>query len=220
MIQSVHGDQEDTMRRKRALQSFRICLDLRTKALGRMHPDVASVMHNIGFLLLQEGQPSESLELFRESLEIRCNTLGPNHHEVASSLRHIGRIYQDRGEHERALRLHTKAFFILQSSQRDCSDDLVEVLMGLGQAQHSTGCLDQALRSYEEAVNLLRHCKRRGKKGSAQHVARVLNIMGNLALDMSNVEAANAYFAEAATLTETSSTTATVKDLPVCAAAA
>ena len=220
MIQSIHGGQEDTMRRKRALQSFRICLDLRTKALGRMHPDVASVMHNIGFLLLQESEPNESLELFRESLEIRCKTLGSNHPEVASSLRHMGRIYHDRGEHERALRLHTKAFFILQNSHEDCSNDMIEVLMGLGQAQHSMGYLDQALRSYEEAANLLRQCKRRGKKGSAQHIARVLNIMGNLALDMSNVDAANAYFAEAAALSESSSIPASVKDLPVCAAAA
>lgn len=56
MIQSVHRYHEDRTRRRRALQSFRICLDLRTKALGRMHPDVASVLHNIGFLLLQDGQ--------------------------------------------------------------------------------------------------------------------------------------------------------------------
>ncbi len=220
MIQTVHGDNEDNMRRKRALQSFRICLDLRIKAVGRMHPDVASVMHNIGYLLLQEGEAAESLQLFRESLEIRCNTLGPNHHEVASSLRHIGRIYQDRGEHEQALRLHTKALSILQSCPRDCSEDLIEVLMGLGQAQHSTGCHEQALRSYEDAATLLRHNKQQGKKVSSEHIARVLNIMGNLALDMSNVDAASAYFAEAASLSENSPATVEVKDLPVCAAAA
>lgn len=90
MIQSVHGDNDDNMHQQRALQSFKICLDLRMKAVGRMHPDDESVMHNIDFLLLQEGQAKESLEYFLEWLEIQCRTLGPNHHEVASSLRHIG----------------------------------------------------------------------------------------------------------------------------------
>jgi tetratricopeptide (TPR) repeat protein len=92
--------------------------------------------------------------------------------------------------------------------------------MGIGQAQQSMGQLDQALQSYEDAAILLRQCKKRGKKNADQNIARVLNIMGNLALDMSNVDAANAYFAEAATLTESDAATVSVKDLPVCAAAA
>ena len=62
--------------------------------------------------------------------------------------------------------------------------------------------------------------KQQGKKVSPQHIARVLNILGNLALDMSNIDAASAYFAEAASLSESSPATVAVKDLPVCAAAA
>jgi tetratricopeptide (TPR) repeat protein len=221
MIQSVHGNHEDRMLRRRALQSFQICLDLRTKALGRMHPDVASALHNIGFLLLQDGQPLKSLEVFRESLAIRCQTLGLNHHEVASSLRHIGCIYQDRGEHEKALRLYMKAFLILQTSQRDCSDDLVEVLMGLGQSQYSTGRVEQALASYKEAAKLLRYRQHRGNEVSAHHVARVLNIMGNLALEMSDVAAAREFFAEAASLSESSNESVSLLDeMAGCAAAA
>ena len=220
MIQSVHGDQQDHMRRRRALQSFSICLQLRTKALGRMHPDVASVMHNIAFLLLQEGQTSKSIEMFQESLQIRCNTLGPNHHEVASSLRHIGRIYQDRGEYEKALELHSKAFNILQAASLKSSDDLVEVLMGLGQAQHATRRLDQALGSYQEVLKLLRGRRQGGNKESAHHIARVLNIMGNLLLDMSDVASANALFAEAASLSEDNITSVAVNERPPCAAAA
>jgi tetratricopeptide (TPR) repeat protein len=205
MIQSVHGHHEaPRMCRRRALRSFLICLNLRTKALGRMHPDVASALHNIGFLLWQDGQPLKSLKSFYESLEIRCQTLGPDHHEVASSLRHIGRIYQDHGEHETALRLYMKALVILQTSQRDCSDDLVEVLVGLGQSQHCTGRLVQALASYTEAAKLLRYRKQRGNRVSAHHIARVLNIMGNLALEMNNIPAASGFFAEAASLSERS----------------
>jgi tetratricopeptide (TPR) repeat protein len=159
-----------------------------------MHPDVASALHNIWFLLLQDGQPLKSLKVFYESMEIRCQTLGPNHHEVASSLRHIGRTHQNLGEHDTALRLYIKAFTILRTSQGDCSDDLVEVLVGLGQSQRSTGRLEQALASYKEAVQLLRYLKQRGKKVSARHIARVLNIMGNLAMEMSNVAAASEFF--------------------------
>ena len=220
MIHFVHGDDEDHMRLRRALQSFQICLDLRTKALGRRHPDVASALHNIGILLLQDGQQLNSLKALRESLEIRCHTLGPNHHEVASSFRHIGRIYQDRGEHEKALRYFMKAFVILQRSQENFSDELIEVLMGLGQLQHCMGRLDRALATYEQVIRIFGHQQQRGKKVSAHRTAQVLNIMGNLAVEMSNFVAASDFFAKAASLSESSTTTAGIDVLAVCAAAA
>lgn len=212
MLQSVHGDRDDDLRNKRALQSFRICLDLRTKALGRMHPDVASVLHNIGYLLLQEGQPLKSLQVFQESLEIRLNTLGPNHQEVASSLRHIGRVYQDRGDFDKALRVHVRAYRIItkkqneqQQQQQDesCnSGELVEVLMGLGQAQQSMGQLEEAFSSYQQAVQHLGRDSNKNNAAVRRHIAQVLNVMANLSLDMSNISAANAFLAEAASLIE------------------
>lgn len=205
MIQSSHGDRADPQRRVRALHSFRLCLDLRRRALGNEHPAVASALHNIGILLLEDGQVTKSLDCFQESLQIRRKAHGPRHHEVASSLRHIGRIHQDRGEYQEALRLHQEALVILRQHVPTTatvapSEHLVEVLMGLGHAHYAAGNMDQALKAYEDAANLLRQSQQNGHRTATQHIVRVLNIMGNLSLEMADTAAADGFFAEAAKL--------------------
>lgn len=147
MIQSCQGNRNDQQRRMRALHSFKLCLDLRRRALGSHNPAVASALHNIGILLLEDDQVTKSLECFQESLHIRRKAFGSRDHEVASSLRHIGKIIHDRGEYHESLRLYLEALWILRKSSGDSPEHLIEVLMGLGEAQHSNGLFDQALKS-------------------------------------------------------------------------
>lgn len=218
MIQSCQGNRNDQQRRMRALHSFKLCLDLRRRALGSHNPAVASALHNIGILLLEDGQVTKSMECFQESLHIRRKAFGSRDHVVASSLRHIGKIIHDRGEYHESLRLHLEALWILRKSSGDSSEHLVEVLMGLGEAQHSNGLFDQALKSYEEASNLIRQRVDNGDRIASRQMVRILNIMGGLALDMVDSDAANKFFTEAAKLSGQSHVV--VNNLPPCAAAA
>jgi tetratricopeptide (TPR) repeat protein len=219
MIQSCQGDRNDQQRRMRALHSFKLCLDLRRKALGPESPGVASTLHNIGILLLEDGQVANSMKCFQESLQIRRKVYGSKHHEVATSLRHIGKINHNLGEYDESLRLHLEALWILRQSPRHSSDYLMEVLVGLGQAQHANGFLDQALKSYEEASKLIRERKDKGYRNASHHMVRILNIMGGLALDMADVDSANKFFEEAATLSGKKHA-AVPSHVPPCAAAA
>jgi tetratricopeptide (TPR) repeat protein len=77
----------------------------------------------------------------------------------------------------------------------------VEVLEGLGNAQHSSGLLEQALQSYKKAASLLqRQLGSKAKKSPIKDIIRVFNVMGNLSLDMADMEAAKKFFREAARL--------------------
>lgn len=219
MIQSCQGDRNDQQRRMRALHSFKLCLDLRRKALGPESPGVASTLHNIGILLLEDGQVANSMKCFQESLQIRRKVFGSKHHEVATSLRHIGKINHNLGEYHESLRLHLEALWILRQSPRYSSDYLMEVLVGLGQAQHANGFMDQALKSYDEASKLIRERRDKGYRNATRHMIRILNIMGGLALDMADVDSANKYFEEAATLSGKKHV-AIASHVPPCAAAA
>jgi tetratricopeptide (TPR) repeat protein len=197
MIQSSHGSGTAQLRRTKALQSFRLCLGLRREVLGKDHPAVASTLHNIAVLLLEDGQVTSSLDCFRESLRIRRLAYGDCHAEVASSLQHIGRIHQDQGAYHESLRCHAEALSILRIVAPEGESHLVEVLMGLGQAQHSMGNLDAALASYEKAAIVLQQRQRKGQRFSARYMARIFTTMGNLSLDMNNVEAANDFYRQA-----------------------
>lgn len=201
MIQSSHSDVCDRERRKRALHSFRLCLDLRRDVFGVNHPAVASALHNIGILVLEDGQFSESLNCFQESLRVRKYVLGPDHYEVASSLRHIGKLFHDRGDFLLATNLYSEALSILRKSPVDDTQNLVEVLLGLGQTQQLRGLLDEALQSYNEAVTLLRGNRKENRYNCPNKaIIQVLTVMGNIYIDMSDLDSANTFFAEAAHL--------------------
>lgn len=219
MIQSNQGDRNDQRRRMRALHSFKLCLDLRRKVLGEESPAVASVLYNIGILVLEDGQVTKAMGYFLESLHIRRKAFGPRHPEVASSLCRIANIHYDRGDIHVALKLNLRALSILRHSNEYFPDSLLlSVLTGVGDAHQSSGLIDQAMKSYEEAHKLLRRIKEKGGKNVTQHMIRVLNIMGDLSLDVANIEAANRFFAEAARLS--GQRYVYVNRVPPCAAAA
>jgi tetratricopeptide (TPR) repeat protein len=201
MIQSRQGGSGNHHQRQRALHSFRLCFDLRKEVLGVDHPAVASALHNIAILLLEDGQVSDSMKSFEESLRIRKLVLGSAHLEVATSMRHIGRLLHDRGDYQLAIKNYSDALVILRNSKSRQTHHLVEVLEGLGNAQHSSGLLEQALQSYKKAASLLqRQLGSKAKKSPIKDIIRVFNVMGNLSLDMADMEAAKKFFREAARL--------------------
>jgi tetratricopeptide (TPR) repeat protein len=218
MIQSSYGDHIDHQRRTRALHSFRLCLELRRKVLGSTSPAVASVLHNIGMLLLEEGRVGQSMKFFQESLEIRRRVYGSQHHEVASSLRHIGKVYNELGKDQESMKLYLEALWILRQSSHDCSEQLIDVLVGLGESQHALGLTTQALKSYDEVSRLLREGKGKGLPNTTRQMVHVLNIMGDLALDMMDIQSANRFFEEAAQISGQEHIV--FNESPPCAAAA
>ena len=80
---------------RRALDGYR-------KIYGNEHRDVASVLNNIGLLLLHKGQCAEAEPLELEALEIRRKLLGPEHPQVANSLRILADISACRGDFAQA----------------------------------------------------------------------------------------------------------------------
>mmetsp|Transcript_8680 Transcript_8680/g.12381 ORF Transcript_8680/g.12381 Transcript_8680/m.12381 type:complete len:270 (-) Transcript_8680:167-976(-) len=205
IIQLKQAEQET------ALQSFSMCLKLRRSSYGNIHPAVAAVLQNMGVILLDEKKIARSLECFTESLQIRKLIHGRRHPKVVTSLRHIGRAHQECGDYTQALKYYQDALKILKTppfhspSTGGPNNDLIEILMGIGQTQQSLGLLDEAFKSYKEVERLLRRIKpprRAGLQKTAfdSRIINTLKIMGDLALDMSDMERAMSFFAEAAKL--------------------
>jgi tetratricopeptide (TPR) repeat protein/tRNA A-37 threonylcarbamoyl transferase component Bud32 len=65
---------------------LRESLELRVRALGPHHPDVAVVLHNLGRVALERLDAEAALEHFRRGLAIRERSLGPHHPAVAETL--------------------------------------------------------------------------------------------------------------------------------------
>ena len=76
-----------------ALKHIQQSRNIREKALGPKHPDVAASLNNIALVLWQKGEFGNSFEYFRRSLETFQATLGPAHPDVATCLTNLGSAY-------------------------------------------------------------------------------------------------------------------------------
>jgi tetratricopeptide (TPR) repeat protein len=93
-------------------------LDIREKALGPMHPDVATSLNNLAILYQARGAYARAEPLLVRALDIREKALGPMHPLVANSLYNLATLYQAQGAYPKAEPLLSRAADIRESQLR------------------------------------------------------------------------------------------------------
>ncbi|MCU0975958.1 MAG: serine/threonine-protein kinase [Steroidobacteraceae bacterium] len=88
---------------------------LRTR-LGRMSPETATQVQNLGALLLKTQQWARAEAAFRESLAIRIRVLGPDHPDVATNKHGLALAINKLGRYEEARQLLVEAIASLEAS--------------------------------------------------------------------------------------------------------
>src|SRR5215831_1119233 len=91
-------------------------LELREKALGPEHPDVAQSLNNLANLYSLKGDNAKAEPLFQRALAIFEKALGPKHPEVAQSLHNLAIIYSLKGDYAKAEPLHQRALAIREKA--------------------------------------------------------------------------------------------------------
>ena len=74
-------------------------LEIREKALGENHPDVAESLNNLALLYSNQGRYSEAEPLYQRSLAILEKALGENHPLVANNLGNLAVLYSNQGRY-------------------------------------------------------------------------------------------------------------------------
>jgi len=73
-------------------------LAVREKVLGPEHPDTATSLHNLAFLLQAQGDLAGARTLCERGLAIREKVLGPEHPDTAKSLNNLALVLQGHGD--------------------------------------------------------------------------------------------------------------------------
>ncbi|HEX7843763.1 MAG TPA: CHAT domain-containing tetratricopeptide repeat protein, partial [Kofleriaceae bacterium] len=113
-------------------------LEIREKALGALHPDVAQSLNNLATLYQAQGAFARAEPLFARSLEICEKALGAMHPNVAASLNNLATLYQAQGAYARAEPLYVRALDIREKALGALHPDVavgLNHLAGLYQAQ-------------------------------------------------------------------------------------
>lgn len=105
MYQSV-GDYE------KAETHYHEALEIKLKALGENHPEIAQILNNLAFLYKVTGNYTQAENFFQQALTVRRTIFGESHPTVALNLYTLADLYVATGRSQEALKLMNQAAVI------------------------------------------------------------------------------------------------------------
>ena len=127
-------------------------LDIRIKALGQDHPDLATTLSNLGTVLWYKGDFAKAKPLHEQALTIREKRLGPDSEEVATSLHNLGTLSWSQGNYDEARRLLERALEIREKILGPEHADVASTLNSLGGIAYREGDLKKAGVIWEQTL--------------------------------------------------------------------
>src|SRR5262245_20966501 len=106
-------------------------LELREKALGPEHLDVAQSLNNLAIICRENRDHAQAGPRFQRALAIYEKALGPEHPDVAQSLNLLGVSYSNKGDHAMAEPLFQRALAIREKALGPEHPDVAQSLNNL-----------------------------------------------------------------------------------------
>ncbi len=115
----------------------------------------AQMLHNLGNVLLVQGDYAGAEERYTASMQIRIEELGEDHPDVAASLNNLGLAVGNMGEYERSRELQQRALEIKRRALGPDHPDVAASLNNLGIVLTYEKRYEEAIAAYEEAYRIL-----------------------------------------------------------------
>ena len=154
------------------------------RALANARTDThrASILNDMGWVMMQRSQPVEAQKLIEQALLI-CETKLAHDaaHQAmrAQILDHLGKIYEYRGELQAALEIHQRSLQI--KTELDDTFGMAESENNVGTTRRALGHLAEASRSFEHSLKLLQQVEYPlGIAVGMMNIGTVLDDLGKL----------------------------------------
>src|SRR6266542_1220515 len=151
-------------------------LELREKALGPDHPDVAQSLHNLAIIHRLKGDYAKSEPLFQRALDIKEKAFGPENPDVAASLNSLAIIYHAKGDYAKAEPLFQRALAIYEKALGPESPDVAGSLNNFALNYRDKGDYTKAEPLFQRALDI----KEKAFGPEHPNVAESLNSLANL----------------------------------------
>ncbi len=178
-----------------SFESYQEALRIRRQNLGTdEHSDIASTLNSIGLVLFKQEMFELAKKCFNESLRIRCKILGTDHRDVAILWYNIATIHFEIGEDDVAIKMFEETLRVERAALGDDHPDVVLTLQHLGQVYQQLGHFEKALEYFSAALDVER--RRTGTKQLGV-IARIMNLLGNVYLQLGRIDEMMGSFVEA-----------------------
>jgi tetratricopeptide (TPR) repeat protein len=123
-------------------------LAIRERILGPDHPDTATSLNDLGFVLKEQGDFEGAKRYYQRALAIDEKALGAEHPHTATDINNLARLLHDQGDLTGARSLFERALAIREKAHGEDHPDTARSLNNLGgllQAQGDLRGLDHSL---------------------------------------------------------------------------
>jgi CHAT domain-containing protein/Tfp pilus assembly protein PilF len=157
------------------LQAAERVLDVRRAHLDAPHPEIAWGLHEIGIMLLGQGDYTGAERYFTEALEQRRRALGEEHPDIARSLHDLAVVRMSQSDYAEADSLLKDCLVLRRRLLGDEHEDTLTAMGNLATVMQNLGAYDESEALYRESLGIWLDLAGR----EDVHVAALLN---NLAL--------------------------------------
>jgi len=151
-------------------------LEIREKALGNRHPEVALCLNYLGVLYKSLGNYSKAEYFYKRALEINVAALGPDHSRVGLIQNNLANLYNSLGDYSKAETHYKQAIEIFEKVLGADHPRVAKTLYNLGMLYYSLGDYTKAESTLNRALTIA------GKAFGADHpdVNKILNDLAGL----------------------------------------
>eukprot|EP00741_Cyanophora_paradoxa_P005091 tig00000857_g4933.t1 len=129
-------------------------LQLKQKALGPEHPDVAMSMQNLAVLLQAQGDFKAARPLYERALKIKQQALGPEHPDVTMTMDNLAGLLQAQGDFKAARPMYEGALRVKRKLLGSEHPDVAGTVQNLAVLLEAQGDHAAARPLYEEALRI------------------------------------------------------------------
>jgi serine/threonine protein kinase/tetratricopeptide (TPR) repeat protein len=127
-------------------------LDIRTKALGPDHPDVATTLADLGNVMWHKGDFAKAKVFLEQALTIREKRFGPDSKQAADSLHDLGTLNYTQGNYAEARGFLERALAIREKVLGRENENVANTLNSLGAIAYKEGQLKKAGEIWEQTL--------------------------------------------------------------------
>ncbi len=135
-----------------AVQLAREVLAIRERVLGGEHLDTAVALHDLAFVLEEQGDSASALVFYAKALAIRRRVLGDDHPTTALSLNNLGYSANENGDLANARRYYEEALAIRRRTLGNDHASTVNTLINLATLLKDSGDYKSARQCFDEIL--------------------------------------------------------------------
>ncbi len=143
-----------TGRYEEAARRFRVAVEVREKAFGPAHPEVAAALSNLANALYKDRKLDDAITVHVRALALREQALGPQHPEVGESLSNLGSALRMQGKLAEAQAVLERAVALWEQALGPAHPNVATALGNLGGVLHAQGRSADALPRYRRALEI------------------------------------------------------------------